>query len=103
MQVRNEKKKIHPHGLGLCSHYIGWLFVPRKAIRNGVNAALPSPCPLKPMLRRDCRALFAKSNGVFIAKYFSVPIHVTDSTPIYKRNSLLAELKTWSELSPDYE
>ena len=59
--------------------------------------------PLEPMLRRDCRALFAKSNGVFIAKYFSVPIHVTDSTPIYKRNSLLAELKTWSELSPDYE
>ena len=42
-------------------------------------------------------------NRVFIAKYFSTPIHVTDSAPIYKRNSLLAALKTWSELCLDYE
>ena len=102
MQARNEEK-MRPHRLWLCSHYIGWLLVPRKAIRNGVNAALLSPCPLKPIVRRDRRALLAKSNGVFIAKYFSTSIHVTDCTPIYRRNSLLAALKTWSELCPDYE
>ena len=72
-------------------------------IWNSVNAALLSPSPLKPVLRRDRRALFAKSNGVFVAKYFSTPIHVTDSTPIYRRKNLLAALKTWSELCPDYE
>ena len=97
------EKKIRPHRLWLCSHYNGWLLVPRKAIRNGVNAALLSPCPLKPMLRSDRRALFSKNNGVFIAKYFSTPIPVTDSTPIYRRNNLLAALKTWSELCLDYE